>query len=130
MADAPAPPARRRILVVDDDPSLRRLVATLLSSRGYDVETAENGAQAMHRIQSSTGWDLWIVDIKMPLVNGLELLRRVREAGFTETPVLMLTGAGDTKYDEALEGGADSYITKPFSNSSLIETVEDLLSAE
>ena len=102
----------RRILVVDDDESLRRVTQVQLAQIGYNVVTAENGNQALAVLQQ-TPQDLVITDLKMPVMSGVDLLKRIR-AEYPETIVLMITAFGTVEtVVEAMKAGAYDYITKP-----------------
>lgn len=106
-----------RILVVDDEPNLRRAVEVALRLRGFEVDTAANGREALARIAQRHP-DAIVLDLAMPDIDGLALLPLIRKR--TQVPVLMLTAStelGDKIV--ALEGGADDYLTKPFAMDEL-----------
>jgi DNA-binding NtrC family response regulator len=106
-------PERKQILVVDDEPNLRRVLSAQLERDGYDVHTAEDGEQALSMLREHH-IDLVITDLRMPKLDGMELLRRV-VAMDEEPPVVMLTAHGTVDNAvEALKTGAFDYITKPF----------------
>ncbi|MGV0820296.1 response regulator [Martelella sp. AMO21009] len=115
----------RTILVVDDDPEIRRLVATLLSREGFDVRTAENGSE-LDDILRMVHPDLIILDLMLPGEDGLSICRRVRSEG--TCPILMLTAKSD-EMDRVvgLEVGADDYVSKPFGPRELLARVRALL---
>ncbi|PKN13751.1 MAG: Fis family transcriptional regulator [Deltaproteobacteria bacterium HGW-Deltaproteobacteria-4] len=115
-----------RILVVDDEASLREVLTIMLQREGYDVETAADGATAQALLRESD-FDLIISDIKMPKITGLELLRFVREHA-PETMMIMIT-AFSTSEDavEAMKLGAFDYITKPFRNDEIRLIVRNAL---
>jgi two-component system, OmpR family, response regulator MprA len=102
-----------RILVVDDDRSVRDALRRALTLAGYEVEGVEDGKQALSRLSTSAP-DAVVLDIGLPEVDGLEVARRLREAG-DRTPILMLT-ARDAVSDriDGLDAGADDYLVKPF----------------
>ena len=108
-----------KILVVDDEPGLRDMLADALRMQGYKTEVAGDGQVALRDMQE-THFDLVISDVNMPKVNGFELLERMRAAG-NETPVLLLTARGD-RADVAVgfRAGADDYVTKPFGLEELL----------
>jgi DNA-binding response OmpR family regulator len=118
------------ILAVDDDDRIRRLVQITLQSRGYRVSTAEDGLEALQMIDAETP-DLVVLDVTMPRMDGIEVLRRVRAKTETTTlPVVMLTAKSQD--EDVLEGqrsGADYYLTKPFHPLELIAVVEEALRA-
>ena len=115
-----------RILIVDDESSLREVLSIMLHREGYQVDTAIDGAQAAARLRDHS-YDLVISDIKMPRMNGLELLRHIKERT-PETVVLMITAFSTS--DEAVEAmkqGAFDYITKPFRNEEIRLIVKNAL---
>ncbi len=104
---------RSRVLVVDDEEGILRAVGRALVINGYDVETATDGTIAIRSLAAAAP-DVVVLDVSMPGVDGLEVCRRLREAG-DRTPVLMLT-ARDGVNDRVagLDAGADDYLVKPF----------------
>ena len=114
-----------RILLVEDEAELARAIMRELKAEGYHVEHAANGLDALD-LHSSTGPDLVILDWMLPGLDGLEVLRRIRQR--SATPVLMLTARSE-EMDRVigLEVGADDYLTKPFSMRELIARVRALL---
>ncbi|HEX3664843.1 MAG TPA: response regulator transcription factor [Rhizomicrobium sp.] len=113
------------IALVDDDRNILTSVGMLLEQEGYHVRTYADGASALSALQA-TPPDLAILDIKMPRMDGLELLRRLRQNG--DMPVIFLTSK-DEEIDElmGLNAGADDYIRKPFSQRLLLERVRAVL---
>jgi two-component system KDP operon response regulator KdpE len=110
-----------RILVVDDEPQLTRVLRTGLKSRGYEVRTAADGLSGF---ETFTDWhpDLVITDLAMPVMDGLELCRRVRAV--SPVPIIVLSAKGEEKTKvEALDLGADDYVTKPFGIDELLARV-------
>ena len=115
-----------RILVVDDDPSLREALRRALRLHGYEVELAANGREALHRLTSSPP-DAVVLDVLMPEIDGLEVCRRLRAAGDT-TRILMLTARDEVRDRvEGLDAGADDYLAKPFALEELLARVRALL---
>jgi two-component system response regulator MprA len=114
------------ILVVDDDPALRTALDRALKLEGYRVSFAHDGRQAL-QIMTGASQDAVILDLGLPLMDGLEVCRRVRERG-DRTPVLMLT-ARDAVTDrvEGLDAGADDYLVKPFALDELLARLRALL---
>jgi DNA-binding response OmpR family regulator len=114
-----------RVLVIDDDGDIRRLVAELLKRAGLTVEEAEDGRsglRAFHR----TSPDLVVLDVSMPDLDGWETLERIRD--LSEVPVLMLTARGDElERVRGLKAGADDYVVKPFGRQELVARVQALL---
>jgi DNA-binding response OmpR family regulator len=115
-------------MVVDDDPQLTRLVKMGLEMAGFKVEEAWDGDKALKMMRKHPP-DLLILDLMMPRKDGWEVLRQVREdPGLAELPVILLTArSGDPDTLRGWEMGADDYVTKPFSPSSLTGHVRDLL---
>jgi two-component system, OmpR family, KDP operon response regulator KdpE len=112
---------RPRILVVDDEPQLTRVLRTGLSSRGYDVRAAADGLTALDTFND---WhpDLVITDLGMPNMNGIELCRRLR--AISQVPIIVLSAKGEEQTKvEALDTGADDFVTKPFGIHELLARV-------
>ena len=119
-------PENYQILLVDDEESMREVLSIMLSREGYRVDAVADGAQAVERLKSQ-GYDLIISDIKMPRLNGFELLAHVRER-FPETVMLMITAFSTTEEAvEAMKQGAYDYITKPFRNEEIRLIVKNAL---
>ena len=123
----PIPTGRiRRIWVVDDDPELRRMLATYLGEQGYEVRCLSNGDQLRARLESQRP-DLLVLDLMLPGDDGLSLLRRLRDGG-DDLPVLMLTARADgVDRIIGLEQGADDYLAKPFLPRELNARIEAVL---
>ncbi|GAA2535116.1 response regulator transcription factor [Pseudonocardia hydrocarbonoxydans] len=120
---------RRRVLVVDDDERVRTVVSWQLEADGYAVSQARDGTAALEQIASDRP-DLVVLDLSMPGVGGLDVLRRVRGApGGTGTlPVIVLSGrSGETDRIVGLDLGADDYLVKPFSPGELAARVRSVL---
>ena len=119
-------PAGHRVLLVDDEPGLRKMLSDRLRAEGYRIDTAENGETAT-TLARTGAYDLIVLDLTLPLKDGLEVCRELRRDG-TDTPVLMLT-ARDGIADKVLglKTGADDYMTKPFECSELLARLEALL---
>ena len=113
------------ILVVDDEPQITRVLKTTLSSQGYGVRSAGNGQEALDEMK---GWppDLVITDLRMPTMDGLELCRHIRSKSTVPIIVLSVKGEEAVKV-QALDAGADDYITKPFSVNELLARVRAAL---
>ncbi len=118
--------ARRKILVVEDDRTLRTALAFNLTREGYEVQTAVDGEQALGMVRGG-GHDLILLDVMLPGMSGVELLRVLRRDG-TTTPVIVLSAKGD-EIDRVvgLKVGADDYVTKPFSRPELLARIEAML---
>jgi two-component system response regulator MprA len=118
--------AGTRVLVVDDEPAVREALRRALALEGYDVELAENGAEALSKVGAADP-DLVVLDVLMPEVDGLAACRRLRAEG-NDVPVLMLTaraGIGDRV--DGLDAGADDYLVKPFALEELLARIRALL---
>lgn len=122
-ADAGNHTVNERILVVDDEPSIRDVVARYLRREGYAVTTAADGQEALERAADA---DLVVLDLMLPRVDGIEVCRRIR-AG-SEVPIVMLTARSE-EIDTVLglRLGADDYMTKPFSPAELVARVQAVL---
>lgn len=120
-ASAPSP----RILVIDDEPQIRRFLEISLRAQGYAVTLAENGETGLVAL-ATQGADLVMLDVGLPDRDGLEVLRELR--GWSQVPVIMLTvRAGEAEKVAALDGGANDYVTKPFGVQELMARVRGLL---
>jgi len=116
---------RRRILVVDDEERMVRFIRMNLEHDGFQVNEAFNGKQAIQKMRDVTP-DLILLDVMMPDLDGFEVLETVRE--FSNVPVIMLTAKGEEDDRvRGLEGGADDYITKPFSPRELVSRIKAVL---
>ena len=114
-----------RVLVVDDDLTVREVVVSYLRAAGHTVHEAGDGADALRAMRSDPA-DLVVLDLMMPGIDGLEVCRRLRAAG--DVPIIMLTALGaEVDRVVGLESGADDYVTKPFSPRELVLRVEALL---
>ncbi|PZR16566.1 MAG: transcriptional regulator [Archangium gephyra] len=112
-----------RILVVDDDGAARQALKTLLTARGYEVDLAVDGSGAMERLAELPP-ELIVTDLDMPVVNGMELVRKVNEQN-RELPVIVVTGASElTSAVAAMRAGAADYLTKPVDFEALLVSIE------
>lgn len=115
-----------KILVVDDEPDLLEQLRETLTSQKYDVDTADDGESALDKLFDNL-YDLIILDIMLPLVDGLAILREIRKAK-VKTPVLMLTAKGTVEDKiKGLDYGADDYLSKPFAMAELMARIRSLL---
>src|SRR5688572_26934782 len=116
---------RARVLVVDDDSDIRRLVRELLERVGYEVVEGANGREGL-RVLYSTSPDLVLLDVAMPEMDGWQTLERIRD--LSDVPVVMLTArTAELEKVRGLKGGADDYVAKPFGRQELLARVEALL---
>jgi DNA-binding NtrC family response regulator len=121
--------ASERILIVDDEEGMRRLLGRILTREGYDTTTAANGAEAL-RLVASERFDLVVTDIKMPEMDGLQLLQEIREYE-PSLPVIVITAYGTIENAvQALRAGAYDYIAKPFETDEIKLTVAKVLERE
>jgi DNA-binding response OmpR family regulator len=114
-----------RILIVDDDPAIRKFIRANLTARGYEVLLAFDGEEGLRVLETEMP-DLILLDIMMPKVDGLEVCRRVRE--WSKIPIIMLSArAGEMDKVKCLDCGADDYLTKPFSLKELLSRIKAVL---
>jgi two-component system KDP operon response regulator KdpE len=116
---------RPHILVVDDEPQITRVLRTSLSAQGYEIRVANDGETALEIVKDFAA-DLVITDLAMPNMNGIELCRNLRK--ISQVPIVVLSVRGEERSKiEALDSGADDYITKPFSTGELLARVRAAL---
>ena len=110
-----------RILAIDDDAAIAEMVSILLEGRGYSVVTAPNGSEGL-AILERDNIDLVLLDLMLPVMDGIEICRHIRES--SNVPIIMLTARTETeKVVEGLEAGADDYLTKPFEPEELVARI-------
>src|SRR6202035_2310835 len=114
-----------RVLVVDDDPQIRRVMRTTLEARGYEVDEAGSGERALE-LALSAKYDLILLDINLPAKSGVETCREIHAS--SNTPIIMLTvrDASEDKI-EALDAGACDFVTKPFAMGELLARIRAVL---
>jgi two-component system KDP operon response regulator KdpE len=118
--------SKGNILVVDDEPQITRVLKTTLSSQGYGTRAASDGFEALQMMKTWSP-DLLITDLRMPNMDGLDLCRHVRAAK-SQIPIIVLSVRGEERTKvEALDAGADDYVTKPFSTKELLARVRAAL---
>lgn len=117
----------KRILVADDEEILRMLICDSLEDLGFEIDEAEDGADALQKV-TGVHYDLLILDYMMPQLTGLEVIERIPDAIKERTPILMLTAkAQEADRQLAIDKGANYFMSKPFSPVELIAFVEELL---
>lgn len=119
-------PEKSRILVVDDEEALRYLLSSELAAEGYEVETAGDGDEAIESIKQKD-YDVVLLDIKMPRVDGFEVLRFIKQ-NKPEIKVIMLTAYADVKNAiEALKLGASDFVSKPYDLEDILTSINRAL---
>ncbi len=114
-----------KILVVDDEPQIRRVMRTTLVARGYVVSTARSGEEALEKVREEC-FDLVLLDMNMPGIGGMEACRTIRSQSDVPIVILSIRSAEKEKV-EALDAGADDYVTKPFSMQELLARIRAAL---
>lgn len=115
-----------RILIVDDEAEIRKILAILLENAGYEVVSATDGFSAIGALKNNTEIDLCIMDIMMPRMNGIDACTEIRK--FSSIPILFLTAKSlEEDKEAAYSGGGDDYLVKPFSSKELLMKVEALI---
>lgn len=116
---------RPHILVVDDESQITRVLRTSLNAQGYEIRVASDGETALEIVKDFTP-DLVITDLAMPRMNGIELCRQLRKT--SQVPIIVLSVRGEERSKvEALDSGADDYVTKPFSTGELLARIRAAL---
>lgn len=120
--------AKARLLIVEDEAQVREALTLYLEAAGYDVEAVGTGEVGRERAIQVPGYDLIVLDARLPGRDGFEVLRQLREEDGVLTPVLMLTVLGDREHRlKGFELGADDYLAKPFTPEELLARVEAVL---
>src|ERR1700730_6575513 len=115
-----------KILVIDDEADMRFAVRMLLERSGHSVVEAENGESALARIDEGRP-DLVLLDMRLPGMDGIQILQKIREKQ-KDLPIIMVTGYGNVELaEQAIQLGADHYLSKPFHNKELIEVIQQIL---
>jgi DNA-binding response OmpR family regulator len=116
-----------KILIVDDEPNIVTSLQFLMNRRGYETQVARSGEEALAAVESFRP-DLLLLDVNMPKVDGYEVAQRLRDAGWNQLRIVMLTAKGrETEVAKGMAVGADLYVTKPFSTRELVDQVAQLL---
>ncbi|MEI6887706.1 MAG: response regulator transcription factor [Bacteroidales bacterium] len=116
---------KRKILAIDDEKSIRFIIENTFNKE-FEVTTLSNGMDALYYIQSGNLPDVIICDVEMPVMNGFEFIKRIRESGFfDEIPLIMLSGKEESADKiKCFEMGADDYVVKPFNPRELIVRIK------
>jgi DNA-binding response OmpR family regulator len=115
------------VLIIEDDPLVRQFVELVLSQAGYNVSSVATGELGIRALQQSR-WDLVLLDIQLPDMTGVELLRLLRRYQKIKATVMMMTAKGDlATVRGAMDAGADGYLVKPFTPDDLTRRVEAML---
>ena len=118
--------AKTRVLIVDDEPNIRDLLATSLRFAGYEIQTAANGAQAVSAVTESEP-DIILLDVMLPDMNGFSVTKKLRSSGI-QAPILFLTARDDVEDKiTGLTVGGDDYLTKPFSLDEVVARIQAIL---
>ena len=127
----PPPVQAHRVLVVDDEPYIARIIQLKLETGPYRVDLVEDGRTALDRLRSNAEIDLILLDIMMPHMSGLDVLAELRELPHRRTtPVIVLTAKGqDADRERAAELGATDFLTKPFSPKKLLARIDEIFRA-
>ena len=118
----------KKVLIADDEPNIVTSLEYLMQKSGYEVKTARNGEESLALVESFLP-DLVLLDVMMPRKSGYEVCQQIRErTDWQHIKVVMLSAKGrESEVNKGLSLGADSYVTKPFSNQELITTIDALL---
>jgi DNA-binding response OmpR family regulator len=119
-----------KILYAEDDKKLSEIVTAFLLSKGYSVESVYDGDSVLDRVENSTEYSLYILDINMPKINGIDLVKLIRQKDYS-TPIIMLTASSEIdNFIEAFDSGCSEYIKKPFHVKELDIRINKLLGIE
>ncbi len=116
-----------RVLVIDDEPDVVRLILKVLSPRGHIVQTARDGASALARVKQEPP-DVILLDSDVPKIDGAEVCRQIKgDAATKKIPVVMMTSSYIDIYDVGAEGGPDAFVVRPFSREVLANVIDHAL---
>jgi two-component system alkaline phosphatase synthesis response regulator PhoP len=116
-----------KVLIVDDEPNIVTSLQFLMTRQGYETQVARNGEEALAAVETFRP-DLLLLDAMMPKMDGYQVAQRLRDTGWSDLRIVMLTAKGrESEIAKGMAVGADLYVTKPFSTRDLIERVSALL---
>lgn len=116
-----------RVLVIDDEQDVVRLILKVLSPRGHIVQTARDGASALSRVAQEPP-DVILLDSELPKIDGAEVCRRIKTAAATERiPIVMMTSSYIDLYDVGADGGPDAFVVRPFAREVLANVIDRVL---
>lgn len=119
---------QKKILVVDDEPDILKVVVFRLKKKGYEIRSATNGQEALDALKEQKP-DLVILDLRLPIIDGIEVGKRIKaDDTLSHIPVILLSASSDTIQKSAQECRADDYLTKPFDVEELLIRIARLLS--
>ena len=121
-------PEKKKILIVDDEPFILKSLSFVLVREGFEIDTATNGLETIEKIRENKP-DVVLLDIRMPKMNGLEVCQWIRQdSNFKSIYIIILTTRGaDMERERGFSIGADEYMTKPFSPSSVVQRLKEIL---
>jgi len=122
----------KKVLVVDDSPTVRSLHSYILKANGYDVETASNGVEAIEKLYVTPDVKIVVADINMPKMDGIEFVRTIRQnEAYRDLPVIIVSSEGENDdIQKGMEAGANIYMVKPTQPEKLVVFVKMLLGSE
>lgn len=125
------PETNKTILVVDDDPTIRKLLKGMLKDH-FNVIEAGNGTECLKKLSANPAIDLGLIDIEMPNINGIQLVKMIRKQdAYTDLPIMMVTVTSDKDHVvQSIHAGAKDYIVKPFSKQTILEKICKYLNME
>ena len=119
-------PEGLKILLAEDSPVIQRMLSATLAREGHTVESADNGREAVAAIQFNT-FDLILMDLRMPEMDGFEATREIRRLSITQPPIVALTGDDDAETQQAcLDAGMNAHLTKPIVLHDMLKTIANL----